>query len=160
LQFTELQQRLGRKQQQLDFWQADVPVVYVAFDLLYRDGRLLLDAPLKERRRELEDLVNGDPGSEPAIVLSPALVARQDHDLQSAFEAALARGNEGLMAKAPNSSYTPGRRGRAWLKLKQPLATLDVVVTSVEYGHGKRRGVLSDYTFSIRASPAEDKLLT
>lgn len=54
------------------------------------------------------------------------------------------------MAKAPDSPYLPGRRGRFWLKLKQPLATLDVVVTAVEYGHGKRRGLLSDYTFAVR----------
>ena len=87
-------------------------------------------------------------------------MAHQEEDLQSAFDSALARGNEGLMAKDPNSAYTPGRRGRAWLKLKRPMATLDVVVTSVEYGHGKRRGLLSDYTFSVRSSPTEEKLLT
>ena len=62
-----------------------------------------------------------------------------------------ARGNEGVMAKAPGSAYTPGRRGQSWLKLKRPLATLDVVVTAVEYGHGKRHGLLSDYTFSVRS---------
>ena len=66
------------------------------------------------------------------------------------FEAAQARGNEGLMIKDPKSPYTPGRRGKAWLKLKRELATLDVVVTAVEYGHGKRIGVLSDYTFAVR----------
>src|SRR5438270_7175787 len=53
------------------------------------------------------------------------------------------------MLKSPESAYTPGRRGMAWLKLKRPLATLDVVVTAVEWGHGKRRGVLSDYTFAV-----------
>ncbi len=66
------------------------------------------------------------------------------------FEAAQARGNEGLMIKDPESAYTPGRRGKSWLKLKRELATLDVVVTAVEYGHGKRIGVLSDYTFAVR----------
>ena len=54
------------------------------------------------------------------------------------------------MAKAAGSPYVPGRRGRYWLKLKRPMATLDVVVTAVEYGHGKRHGVFSDYTFSVR----------
>lgn len=54
------------------------------------------------------------------------------------------------MAKAADSPYVPGRRGRYWLKLKRPLATLDVVVTAVEYGHGRRHAVLSDYTFSVR----------
>jgi DNA ligase-1 len=69
--------------------------------------------------------------------------------LDELFEAAQARGNEGLMIKDPESIYTPGRRGKSWLKLKRELATLDVVVTAVEYGHGKRIGVLSDYTFAV-----------
>ena len=54
------------------------------------------------------------------------------------------------MIKDPESPYMPGRRGKSWLKLKRELATLDVVVTAVEYGHGKRIGVLSDYTFAVR----------
>lgn len=66
------------------------------------------------------------------------------------FRASLAAGHEGIVAKAPDSTYAPGRRGGYWFKLKKPFATLDVVVTAVEYGHGKRRGVLSDYTFAIR----------
>ena len=70
--------------------------------------------------------------------------------LEDAFQAALSAGHEGIVAKAPDSLYTPGRRGRFWFKLKEPFATLDVVVTAVEYGHGKRHGVLSDYTFAVR----------
>ncbi len=72
------------------------------------------------------------------------------------FEQARERGNEGLMIKDLESPYTPGRRGRSWLKLKRELATLDVVVTAVEWGHGKRANVLSDYTFAVRDG---DKLL-
>jgi DNA ligase-1 len=71
-------------------------------------------------------------------------------DLERIFEETRERGNEGLMLKSPDSAYTPGRRGMSWLKLKRPLATLDCVVTAVEWGHGKRRGVLSDYTFAVR----------
>jgi DNA ligase 1 len=70
--------------------------------------------------------------------------------LNALFDAAQARGNEGLMIKDPRSPYTPGRRGKSWLKLKRELAMLDVVVTAAEYGHGKRIGVLSDYTFAVR----------
>jgi DNA ligase-1 len=70
--------------------------------------------------------------------------------LDSEFDAARKRGNEGLMIKNPESTYLPGRRGMAWIKLKKVAATLDVVVTSVEYGHGRRNQVLSDYTFSVR----------
>src|SRR5207302_6043795 len=93
------------------------------------------------------------------LQLAQASLCHTGGDLHLAFERALARGNEGVMAKAPDSPYAPGRRGRYWLKLKRPMATLDVVVTAVEYGHGKRRGLLSDYTFSVRA-PNEDGLVT
>jgi DNA ligase-1 len=85
----------------------------------------------------------------------PFLLARveaatdPDH-LDRIFAETRERGNEGLMVKDPLSPYTPGRRGLAWLKLKRPLATLDVVVTAVEWGHGKRKGVLSDYTFAVK----------
>src|SRR5260370_31609611 len=63
------------------------------------------------------------------------------------------------MIKSPASSYKPGRRGREWLKLKRAIATLDVVVTSVEVGHGKRRNLLSDYTFAVRRSETDPELL-
>src|SRR5205814_8763189 len=76
--------------------------------------------------------------------------ATDPEHLDRIFAETRERGNEGLMVKGPRSPYTPGRRGLAWLKLKRPLATLDVVVTAVEWGHGKRRGVLSDYTFAVR----------
>ena len=177
LPFTEFQTRLGRRQSeaQRELWpgfainDADVPVVYVVFDLLFCDGKLLLDAPLSERRRRLEtllaDVVSGGAGQRPEarggskLQLARTSLCHTGGDLQLAFERALARGNEGVMAKAPDSPYASGRRGRYWLKLKRPMATLDVVVTAVEYGHGKRRGLLSDYTFSVRV-PGEDRLVT
>jgi DNA ligase-1 len=86
----------------------------------------------------------------PALIRAPVFEASSPDDLDNLFDQAQARGNEGLMIKDPESPYTPGRRGRSWLKLKRELATLDVVVTAVEYGHGKRIGVLSDYTFAVR----------
>ncbi len=147
LPFTDLQKRLGRKQPGL-WLQQEIPVTLLAFDLLYCDGELLLDLPLTERRKRLESLLRGV--SNAAVQLAPSAVCSSPEDLERSFEAALARGNEGLMAKAPDSPYTPGRRGRFWMKLKRPLATLDVVVVAVEYGHGKRRGLLSDYTFAVR----------
>ena len=63
------------------------------------------------------------------------------------------------MIKSPSSVYKPGRRGRDWLKLKRAIATLDVVVTAVEVGHGKRRNLLSDYTFAVRRSAEDEELL-
>jgi DNA ligase-1 len=71
-------------------------------------------------------------------------------EIEVAFLAARRRGNEGLIAKDPASAYTPGRRGKFWLKLKKAFATLDVVVVKAEQGHGKRSHVLSDYTFAVR----------
>ena len=117
----------------------------VAFDLLYLDGEPILDRPLAERRQLLEGL-----GAEHPFLLARFETAETPGDLDRIFEETRERGNEGLMLKSPASAYTPGRRGMAWLKLKRPLATLDCVVTAVEWGHGKRRGVLSDYTFAVR----------
>src|SRR5205085_754417 len=93
------------------------------------------------------------------IVRAPAAKANSAEELEQIFSQARSRGNEGLMIKDPESPYTPGRRGQAWLKLKRELATLDVVVTAAEYGHGKRAGVLSDYTFAVRESETSPKLL-
>ena len=90
-----------------------------------------------------------DPGP-PRVILAPALSVDSAERLDEIFAEARIRGNEGLMIKDLESLYTPGRRGKAWLKLKRELATLDVVVTAVEWGHGKRVGVLSDYTFAVR----------
>jgi DNA ligase-1 len=84
------------------------------------------------------------------MIRSPVACASTPDELEELFAAAQSRGNEGLMIKDVESVYTPGRRGKSWLKMKRELATLDVVVTAVEYGHGKRIGVLSDYTFAVR----------
>lgn len=144
LRFFELQRRLGRKKVDDDL-RREVPVVLVVFDVLWLDGRTLLDEPLTARRRLLEGL-----GLEHPFLLARLEEASDPAHLDRIFAETRERGNEGLMVKDPLSPYTPGRRGLAWLKLKRPLATLDVVVTAVEWGHGKRRGVLSDYTFAVK----------
>jgi DNA ligase-1 len=144
LRFFELQRRLGRKQVSSEM-RNEVPVVLVVFDLLWLDGRALLDEPLEARRRLMEGL-----GLQPPFLLARVEEATGPEHLDRIFAETRERGNEGLMVKDPLSPYTPGRRGLAWLKLKRPLATLDVVVTAVEWGHGKRKGVLSDYTFAVK----------
>lgn len=168
LPFSALQQRLGRKKVS-EVLKRKVPVAYLAFDVLYANGELLIDRPLHERGTILEKLLSQrkpgqarsreaqsslifepEPNSSNAqIIRAPVSSAGSTEELDQLFDAARARGNEGLMIKDPGSAYTPGRRGKAWLKLKRELATLDVVVTAVEYGHGKRIGVLSDYTFAV-----------
>jgi DNA ligase-1 len=170
LPFSALQQRLGRKKVS-EQTMRQVPVVYLVFDVLYAGGKLLIDRPLRERAKILDELLAGERKLVKArsietqgrlmfesaelrtnsqIIRAPVFRASSPQELDQLFEAAQARGNEGLMIKDPASVYTPGRRGKSWLKLKRELATLDVVVTAVEYGHGKRIGVLSDYTFAVR----------
>ena len=145
LPFAELQRRLGRREGDL-FLGEEIPVRFIAFDLLWRDGRTFLDERLKIRREALESL-RPLPGAFGLARITPAHTVEE---IERAFEAARARGNEGLVIKGPESVYSPGRRGLAWLKLKKALATLDCVVVGAEYGHGKRKDVLSDYTFAVR----------
>ena len=154
LPFAELQKRLGRKKVTEELL-ASTPVVFVAYDLLYADGCILLDEPLETRRQKLELLIT----SRGTLRLSATKRFGDVALLDDEFKAARDRGNEGLMIKDPRSRYKPGKRGREWLKLKRALATLDVVVTAVEVGHGKRRHLLSDYTFAVRRSEDNGELL-
>jgi DNA ligase-1 len=186
LPFSSLQNRIGRKRVTAAM-REQTPVVFMAFDLLYRGDSLLLEEPLTVRRAMLEEVFaaqaphtvvsstprkTDSPHSQGALFAEPdaapessesafvrlvlASVERLSsaEQLEQAYVDARARGNEGVMLKAAASLYQPGRRGLAWLKLKRELATLDVVVTSAEYGHGKRAGVLSDYTFAVRDGDA------
>ena len=169
LPFSALQQRLGRKKVTQEMLRK-VPVAYLVFDILYAGDQLLIEHPLRERAKILDELLAAprvqvalrsaepqgllgfDPQESPTrarLIRAPVFRASSPEELNRLFDAAQARGNEGLMLKDPELPYTPGRRGKSWLKMKRQLATLDVVVTAVEYGHGKRIGVLSDYTFAV-----------
>src|SRR5207247_9168828 len=147
--FTDFQTRLGRKNV-ADELRTKMPSTLVAFDILERDGRALLDESFDERQRILRSL----PIVPPVIFAERQRLESSGEELVATlnreFTAARERGNEGLMVKDPRSPYRPGRRGRSWHEVGGPLRTMDVVVTAVEWGHGKRRGVLSDYTFAIR----------
>src|ERR1700719_3649245 len=154
LPFAELQKRLGRKQ--LDLWlQHEIPVRFAAFDLLYQDGILLLEETLAQRRARLEKIL--PPGTAAAIYTAAALHCESVSEIQQAFQDSLAAGHEGIVVKRPESLYTPGRRGRSWFKLKKPFATLDVVVSAVEYGHGnKGRHRIFPATHRRRSGSAEN----
>ena len=156
LDFASLQTRLGRVNPSAELL-AQVPVVLVAFDLLHLDGDDLLEVPLRERRAALEALRLPEVTGE-RFLYSHLDTARSADEVDAHFDDARERRNEGLMVKDPASAYQPGRRGLGWLKLKKALATLDCVVVGVEWGHGKRRGVLSDYTFAVRAPDGEGLL--
>jgi DNA ligase-1 len=174
--FSILQQRLGRKKVSEKMLR-ETPVAFLVFDVLYAGGELVMDRPLRERARVLDALLaaprgalsHEGPGALPgrsraqkqlafdpedaigdaSIIRAPVFHAASAEELEELFGASRARGNEGLMIKDLDSIYTPGKRGKSWLKMKRELATLDVVVTAVEYGHGRRVGVLSDYTFAV-----------
>ena len=140
--FQALQARLNREAPGAQVI-ASTPVAFVAYDCLY-DGEVILELPWTERRRRLEAL---------PVKVNPVLPIKAgvelDAQLDDAFTAARARGNEGLVLKRVDARYEAGRRGSAWRKVKRAYATLDVVITRAERGHGKRAGVLSDYTFAV-----------
>ena len=168
--FSTLQQRLGRKKVSEKLLR-EVPVAFLVFDVLHANGTLMIERSLHERALVLDALLaaprknvhhtgrRGTQGNlvfeaaeqttDAGIIRAPVFRATTPDELEQLFVAARARGNEGLMIKDLQSPYTPGKRGKSWLKMKRELATLDVVVTAVEYGHGKRIGVLSDYTFAV-----------
>jgi DNA ligase-1 len=182
LPFAVLGQRIGRKRVSNE-WRERVPVIFMAFDLMFADGELLLERPLSERRNRLEAVVEklvelavsplvvderagqsqgfmfAEPEGESVerLMLSPSRLVESAEDIDRAYADARARANEGVMLKAAASLYLPGRRGLAWVKLKRELATLDVVVTGAEFGHGRRAGILSDYTFAVRDANGELK---
>jgi DNA ligase-1 len=180
LPFAVLGQRIGRKRVS-NGWRQQVPVIFMAFDLMYAGGELLLELPLRERRNRLEAVVEKlvervvspvivderardaqtvlfagvESASVERLMISPSRLVESADDIERAYADARARANEGVMLKAAGSAYQPGRRGLAWVKLKRELATLDVVVTGAEFGHGKRAGILSDYTFAVRDANGE-----
>ena len=175
LPFAVLGQRIGRKRVGNEMRQA-VPVVFMAFDLMYAEGELKLGLPLWDRRNRLEELVEAlvDRVRSPLVLherpaqgamfeeereaqeamarlmISPARLVGSAEEIDRAYADARARANEGVMLKAAGSVYQPGRRGLAWVKLKRELATLDVVITGAEYGNGRKSQFLSDYTFAVR----------
>jgi DNA ligase-1 len=153
LPFANIQKRLGRKAATKKILR-DHPCAFIAFDLLYRDGRLLMDSPLEQRRAELEALAGlassiASNGAANLLAITPMTAVSTAGEISAIFDAARGRRNEGIVLKDPQSPYSPGRRGKMWLKLKTHLPTLDCVVTAAEFGRGKRRDSLSDYTFGV-----------
>ena len=183
LPFSVLGQRIGRKRVD-SAMRRQIPVVFMAFDLLFEGDELLLPLPLRERRARLEAVVERlqpvtvagldrpvEPRAQAALfdgaeetsaevplqrlMLSPSKLVESAEAIDRAYADARAQANEGVMLKAADAAYLPGRRGLAWVKLKRELATLDVVITGAEFGHGRRAGLLSDYTFAVRGGDGE-----
>ncbi|MDE1858158.1 MAG: ATP-dependent DNA ligase [Thaumarchaeota archaeon] len=148
LPFQLLQRRLRRME---DFEEAakNAPVVYFAFDILLKDGKETVDLPLSERRRLLGAVLAGSKARQ-----AETFDVTTETEVQDAFRRSRDQGYEGLVVKDPGSGYAMGKRGSGWAKLKEELDTLDVVIVAAEYGHGKRAGVISDYTFAVRDGDA------
>jgi DNA ligase-1 len=150
LHFQELQKRLRRKAvtEQL---KSEIPVIYAPYDVMYVDGQQVIDRPLIERKSLLSQIKFKVP-----IIDLGYRVVSSAQEIADAFVESRKLGHEGLVIKEPESQYHPGKRGRHWVKLKRELDTIDAVVVIAEYGHGKRAGMLSDYTFAVQDDDDDD----
>jgi DNA ligase-1 len=135
----------------LDTMVKKIPLSLYLFDILYLNGESLIAQPYMERRRILAENAGN-------IQLTKQIVTDQTSQAQSFLKESLAAGHEGLMAKKLDSPYTPGRKGKRWLKIKTILEPLDLVITAAEYGYGRRKGWLSDYYLAAR-DPVTDEFL-
>jgi DNA ligase-1 len=118
-----------------------IPLELYLFDILYLDGETLLEAPYEERWAALECVA-------PSEFLAPRILTADPQDAKEFLEACMDAGHEGLVAKAVDSAYAPGKRGKRWLKVK-PVETLDCVIVAAEWGSGRRRGWLSNYHLAV-----------
>jgi DNA ligase-1 len=133
--------RFGRKLD-VEAARAELPLSVFFFDILHRDGEDFIDRPARERFATMDDAL-------PSGLIVPRLVTQDVEQARAFFADALRRGHEGLMAKALDAGYEAGARGSSWLKVKQA-HTLDLVVLAAEWGHGRRRGWLSNLHLGAR----------
>jgi DNA ligase-1 len=130
---------------------AETPLTPFLFDLLHLNGADLIDAPADERHRLLSEVV-------PVAMLTPRMVTDDPAAAQAFFADAVARGHEGVVLKSLDSPYRAGRRGSEWIKVK-PRHTLDLVILAAEWGHGRRRGVLSNLHLGARDPDTGDLVM-
>ncbi|HEC57455.1 MAG TPA: ATP-dependent DNA ligase [Candidatus Syntrophoarchaeum butanivorans] len=151
--FQDILRRFRRKYR-IEEMQSLIPLHLHLFDILYLDGRTLIDLPLRERRKILEGIATSDdaPIAEHHLVREVDVIERIYHE-------ALDAGHEGIMVKNRDSLYTPGKRGKNWLKIKPLMETLDLVVIGGEWGEGRRANLIGSYTLACR-DPDTDKLLS
>jgi DNA ligase-1 len=154
LHFSELQKRLHKKSVAEQIM-TEVPLIYVVYDIMYFNGENTIGKSIKERKEILSNISFKDP-----IINSTYRIVNSEQEIIAMFEKSRDVGHEGLVLKDPDSHYHPGKRGRYWMKLKKELDTIDAVVVIAEYGHGKRAGVLSDYTFAVRDDTDSNQLRT
>jgi DNA ligase-1 len=140
-----------RRKHEVERFVRAIPVKLYVFDLLYLDGRQLIDLPLLKRKKLLEGLLK--PSEH--VDIARYILTSDLGEARGFFKRVVEEGYEGVLIKDPASSYKPGERGKHWLKFKPRPESLDLVVVAVEYGHGKRAKLLSDYTFALRDEKGE-----
>jgi len=140
--FQHLMRRL-RRIRKIEHTAEEVPVQLYLFDILYADSQSFINKPYTKRRKKLAETAG-------AISLTKQVIARDIGVAEEFLKEAIEGGHEGLMAKNPNSPYTPGVRGKRWFKIKKVLEPLDLVIVAAEYGYGRRHGWLSDYYLAAR----------
>jgi DNA ligase-1 len=143
LSFQLIQRRLRRAD--VEESKRIAPIRYFCFDILYLDGSPVHRESFRARRTILWGVLRGT-----GLSRADSKTVREAGEIEAFFRESRSLGYEGLVLKDPESPYTPGRRGRYWAKLKEELDTLDVVIVAAEFGHGKRAGKISDYTFAVR----------
>jgi len=148
--FQTTMRRFGRKLE-VEAMQRELPLAAFFFDCLLCDGVALVDRPAEERFSALR-------GALPAALVIPRLVTADAAEAARFFDAAIAHGHEGIMAKSLSGPYEAGRRGASWLKLKRA-NTLDLVVLAAEWGNGRRRGWLSNLHLGARDPAAGDYVM-
>jgi DNA ligase-1 len=141
LPFQDLMRRF-RRVHGIEAAREEIPLKLYLFDLLRVDGQTLIDEPYRSRWERLEALV-------PPGYLTARRIATRKEEIESFLQEALAAGHEGLMAKALDSTYSVGKRGKKWFKIK-PADLLDMVIVAAEWGSGRREGWLSNYWLAVR----------
>lgn len=150
LPFQDLMRRL-RRVHEIDVMVKEIPLKLFLFDVIYLEGKMLIDLPYQERWSMLERLADSE-------LLATRIVTRDLNEARRLMETAIQAGHEGLMAKDLKSIYTPGIRGKKWFKVK-PAETLDVVIVAADWGSGRRRGWLSNYHLAVRDERTDEYLV-
>ncbi len=140
--FQHLMRRF-RRVHKIEEMQRQIPIELYLFDIIYLDEKSLIALPYVERRKKLREVCGG-------ILLSRQLITKSLEEAKRFLEEAIEAGHEGLMAKKLDSAYTPGVRGKRWLKIKRTLDPLDLVIIGAEWGYGRRHNWLSDYYLAAR----------
>jgi DNA ligase-1 len=137
--FQEILKRFRRKYN-VEKLALQIPLHLFLFDLIYLDGKSVVDLPLTERRKLLERIASADPS-----ILADQIQSDSPELAEKIYRQALDAGHEGLILKNPTSVYAPGKRGKNWLKIKPVMETLDLVVIGAKWGEGRRASFLGSY---------------